>query len=157
MTKDSSANSRRVTRSSPANSQVWINRGLVDSAASSMPMFSFPSKVNGLNDEFNAAESRRLLKTMDEMRELLHHEKISLPQIVVVGDQSASEDELVFFISFLLDCCFTGGQIVCSRSIEWSPTTARTEHLHTVSVRIKNERYSARCKRIRDDSMWRRI
>jgi hypothetical protein len=45
-----------------------------------------------LTDELNSAESRRLLKIVDEMREILHHEKISLPHIVVVGDQSVSEN-----------------------------------------------------------------
>ena len=100
MTKESSRNSRGAMKSSSANNQVWINRGLSDSVALSMPAFSFQSKTNMLNDEFNADESRRLLKIMDEMRELLHHEKISLPQIVVVGDQSASGDERVLLISF---------------------------------------------------------
>lgn len=43
-----------------------------------------------LTDEFNSTESRRLLTIVDRMREILHHEKISLPRIVVVGDQSVS-------------------------------------------------------------------
>ncbi|CAF1383451.1 unnamed protein product [Rotaria sordida] len=43
-----------------------------------------------LTDELNTAESRRLLKIVDDMREILHYEKISLPHIVVVGDQSVS-------------------------------------------------------------------
>ncbi|CAF1540078.1 unnamed protein product, partial [Rotaria sordida] len=41
-----------------------------------------------LTNELNTSESRRLLKVVDEMREILHYEKISLPHIVVVGDQS---------------------------------------------------------------------
>jgi hypothetical protein len=43
-----------------------------------------------LAGELNSAESRRLLKVVDDMREILHHEKINLPHIVVVGDQSVS-------------------------------------------------------------------
>jgi hypothetical protein len=44
-----------------------------------------------LTDELNTPESRRLLKIVDDMREILHHEKIALPHIVVVGDQSVSK------------------------------------------------------------------
>lgn len=43
-----------------------------------------------LAEEFNNAESRRVLMIVDQMREILHREKISLPRIVVVGDQSVS-------------------------------------------------------------------
>lgn len=43
-----------------------------------------------LAKELDSGESRRLLNIVDEMREILHHEKISLPDIVVVGDQSVS-------------------------------------------------------------------
>ncbi len=41
-----------------------------------------------LAEVLNNVESRRLLTTVDQMREILHREKISLPHIVVVGDQS---------------------------------------------------------------------
>ncbi|CAF1221666.1 unnamed protein product [Rotaria sordida] len=41
-----------------------------------------------LTDELNTLEFRHLLKVVDDIREILHHEKISLPHIVVVGDQS---------------------------------------------------------------------
>jgi len=40
--------------------------------------------------ELNNVESRRLLKIVDQMREILRLEKIPLPRIVVVGDQSVS-------------------------------------------------------------------
>ena len=43
-----------------------------------------------LAEELNNVESRRVLMVVDEMREILHHEKISLPRIVVVGNQSVS-------------------------------------------------------------------
>ena len=51
-----------------------------------------------LTDEFNAPESRRLLKVIDDMREILRQEKISLPHIVVVGDQSVSNRYLLFIV-----------------------------------------------------------
>ena len=41
-----------------------------------------------LNSELNSDQNRRLLKKVDTMREILRMEKIPLPQIVVVGDQS---------------------------------------------------------------------
>jgi hypothetical protein len=49
-----------------------------------------------LNEALNAPESRRLLKIVDDMREILHHEKISLPHIVVVGDQSVNNKKKFF-------------------------------------------------------------
>jgi hypothetical protein len=41
-----------------------------------------------INEEINGEECRQLLKKVDTMREILQMEKIPLPQIVVVGDQS---------------------------------------------------------------------
>lgn len=55
-------------------------------AATSQPQ----REIRMLNDQLNTVESRNLLKIVDDMREILHHEKISLPHIVVVGDQSVS-------------------------------------------------------------------
>jgi hypothetical protein len=43
-----------------------------------------------LVNELNSVESCRLLKVVDDMREMLHQEKVALPHIVVVGDQSVS-------------------------------------------------------------------
>jgi hypothetical protein len=48
-----------------------------------------------LTEELNTPESCRLLKTVDGMREILHHEKISLPHIVVAGEQSVSKNQRV--------------------------------------------------------------
>jgi hypothetical protein len=48
------------------------------------------NNISMLVNELNSVESCRLLKVVDEMREILHQEKIALPQIVVVGDQSVS-------------------------------------------------------------------
>ncbi len=44
-----------------------------------------------INNEINSEECRRLLKKVDKMREILQMEKVSLPQIVVVGDQSVDQ------------------------------------------------------------------
>jgi hypothetical protein len=57
-----------------------------------------------LTEALNAPESRRLLKIVDDMREILHHEKISLPHIVVVGDQSVTKNRnlLIESISYVL-------------------------------------------------------
>ena len=41
-----------------------------------------------INKEMDSQECRQLLKKVDKMREILRMEKISLPQIVVVGEQS---------------------------------------------------------------------
>lgn len=52
-----------------------------------------------LNEALNAPEARRLLKIVDDMREILHHEKISLPHIVVVGDQSVGKSSVLEALS----------------------------------------------------------
>ena len=44
--------------------------------------------IAAINKQINSEECRRLLAKVDKMREILQMEKISLPQIVVVGDQS---------------------------------------------------------------------
>jgi len=48
------------------------------------------SPIAAINSEINSEECRELLKKVDNMREILRMEKISLPQIVVVGDQSVN-------------------------------------------------------------------
>lgn len=52
-----------------------------------------------INEEINSEECRRLLAKVDKMREILQMEKISLPQIVVVGDQSVGKSSILESIS----------------------------------------------------------
>jgi hypothetical protein len=47
--------------------------------------------ITMINKEMNSEECRQLLKKVDKMREILQMEKVSLPQIVVVGDQSVDQ------------------------------------------------------------------
>ncbi len=64
---------------------------------------SDPDNISMLVNELNSVESCRLLKVVDEMREILHQEKVALPHIVVVGDQSVSIKEN-FYIFHLYFC-----------------------------------------------------
>ncbi|CAF2595192.1 unnamed protein product [Rotaria sp. Silwood2] len=52
-----------------------------------------------LANELNAKESSGLLSVVDRMREILHNENITLPEIVVVGDQSVGKSSVLEAIS----------------------------------------------------------
>ncbi|CAF3197759.1 unnamed protein product [Rotaria socialis] len=65
-----------------------------------------------LSNALENTESRRLLGVVDEMREILHHEKIALPQIVVVGDQSVGKSSVLEALS---DIQLSRAQQICTR------------------------------------------
>ncbi|CAF3370681.1 unnamed protein product [Rotaria socialis] len=52
-----------------------------------------------LVNELNTKESSGLLSAVDRMREILHNEKITLPEIIVVGDQSVGKSSVLEAIS----------------------------------------------------------
>ena len=52
-----------------------------------------------LGEQLNSDESRGLLRAVDKMREILHEEKVTLPEIVVVGDQSVGKSSVLDAIS----------------------------------------------------------
>ncbi|CAM4811195.1 unnamed protein product [Rotaria magnacalcarata] len=65
-----------------------------------------------LSNALENAESRHLLAVVDEMREMLHHEKIALPQIVVVGDQSVGKSSVLEGLSSIQ---LPRAQHICTR------------------------------------------
>ncbi|UJR20927.1 hypothetical protein I4U23_024036 [Adineta vaga] len=75
-----------------------------------------------LSDTLNSPESRRLLKIIDDMREILHHEKIPLPHIVVVGDQSVGKSSVLEALSGVQ---LPRAQNICTRC----PFELRMKHI----------------------------
>ncbi|CAF1685431.1 unnamed protein product, partial [Adineta ricciae] len=55
--------------------------------------------IDVINKEIGSEECRRLLAKVDKMREILRQEKFSLPQIVVVGEQSVGKSSILEAIS----------------------------------------------------------
>lgn len=48
-----------------------------------------------LSDQLKSDQSRDLLSAVDQMREILHGEKITLPEIAVVSDQSVGKSSVL--------------------------------------------------------------
>jgi hypothetical protein len=70
--------------------------------ASSISSANSYNPIAVINGEMNSEEGRRLLKKVDTMREILRTEKIPLPQIVVVGDQSVGSRDQRLSVARLL-------------------------------------------------------
>ncbi len=66
---------------------TWLKGTTQTGETQNLPS-SVPDNTSMLVNELNSIESCRLLKVVDNMREILHQEKVALPHIVVVGDQS---------------------------------------------------------------------
>ncbi|CAF4829525.1 unnamed protein product, partial [Rotaria magnacalcarata] len=69
------------------------------SASAPSPSVNNYNPIAMINKEINTEECRQLLKKVDKMREILQMEKVSLPQIVVVGDQSVGKSSILEAIS----------------------------------------------------------
>ncbi|CAF2040678.1 unnamed protein product [Rotaria magnacalcarata] len=90
-----------------------------------------------LSNALENAESRHLLAVVDEMREMLHHEKIALPQIVVVGDQSVGKSSVLEALSSIQ---LPRAQQICTRC----PLELRMKNT------TSNEYATIRCKGIEE-------
>ncbi|CAF2028320.1 unnamed protein product [Rotaria magnacalcarata] len=90
-----------------------------------------------LSNALENAESRRLLAVVDEMREMLHHEKIALPQIAVVGDQSVGKSSVLEALSSIQ---LPRAQQICTRC----PLELRMKNT------TSNEYATIRCKGIEE-------
>ncbi|CAF1619586.1 unnamed protein product [Rotaria sp. Silwood1] len=83
-----------------------------------------------LGEQLNSVESRNLLSTIDKMRKLLHDEKVNLPEIVVVGDQSVGKSSVLEAISGIQ---LPRAQNICTRCpLELRMKTAQDEEYATI-------------------------
>jgi GTPase SAR1 family protein len=92
-----------------------------------------------LANELNAKESSGLLSAVDRMREILHNEKITLPEIVVVGDQSVGKSSVLEAISGIQ---LPRAQNICTRcplELRMKSTTGDEYFIIRSSTRSEDE------------------
>ncbi|CAF3955176.1 unnamed protein product [Adineta steineri] len=89
-----------------------------------------------LSTQLNSDESRGLLSAIDKMRELLHGERITLPEIVVVGEQSVGKSSILEAISGIQ---LPRAQNICTRCpLELRMKTAQDKEYATIRSSIGN-------------------
>ena len=83
-----------------------------------------------LSEQWNSTGSRCLLSAIDKMREILHEEKVALPEIVVVGDQSVGKSSVLEAISSIQ---LPRAQNICTRCpLELRLKAAQNEEYATI-------------------------
>ncbi|CAF1183076.1 unnamed protein product [Adineta steineri] len=89
-----------------------------------------------LGTQLNSDESRGLLSAIDKMRELLHGERVTLPEIVVVGEQSVGKSSILEAISGIQ---LPRAQNICTRCpLELRMKTAQDKEYAIIRSSVGN-------------------